>query len=576
MEELCCALVNTSLTTAIGFVAFAFSPVEPVRAFGIFTAVGVVFCLVWSLTVTPALLVLIRPARFLKASKIKEEISVESSWFARLAGAVVRKRYVVVAMVVLVAALTPFGLQRLVIQDSWIDGFDPASEFSRATRLVNEQFRGMHLLYLCVDAGRVWQGDLPASAVAYSQFSLPADLAGNPQDLLGQQIIISIVNRPNPGMPTNVAPRSYWRSVIESAVPRDGRLLVRTADKDANASIWLDLPRAERIHFEIGSQPHLHPSTLYRIAALEEFIKQHHRYGVGGVLSAADYVATTSFMVRPNDERSRRIPPDSLQVKTMWDYYRIVRGERRLRELVDAAYARSLTAVFLREANFIDTARLMDAIRAYEGEQLAPHGIKLGFAGDVAVSQSLIKSIVTTQLQSLVGSLAGILALTSLLGRSLRWGVCCVIPSALAVLINFAVMGWMGIPLGVATSMFAGMTLGIGVDFAIHVLEGFGLARSNGSTPASALRVAMARTGPPVLINTLAVALGFGVLIFSQVPANARLGLLVVLGLVNCLIASLLLLPVLLHWWPLSGSGRKSTDAHELSKVNGAAASRSC
>jgi predicted RND superfamily exporter protein len=32
------------------------------------------------------------------------------------------------------------------------------------------------------------------------------------------------------------------------------------------------------------------------------------------------------------------------------------------------------------------------------------------------------------------------------------------------------------------------------------------------------------------------------------VPANARLGLLLVLGLVNCFFASRLLLPALLHW----------------------------
>ena len=61
----------------------------------------------------------------------------------------------------------------------------------------------------------------------------------------------------------------------------------------------------------------------------------------------------------------------------------------------------------------------------------------------------------------------------------------------------------------------------------------------------------MALTGPPALINTAAMSLGFGVLMLSQVPANARLGLLVVLGLVNCFVTSLLLLPVLLHWWPL-------------------------
>ena len=35
----------------------------------------------------------------------------------------------------------PLGLRRLVIQDSWIDGFDPDSEFRRATRLVNTLVR---------------------------------------------------------------------------------------------------------------------------------------------------------------------------------------------------------------------------------------------------------------------------------------------------------------------------------------------------------------------------------------------------------------------------------------------------
>jgi uncharacterized protein len=79
---------------------------------------------------------------------------------------------------------------------------------------------------------------------------------------------------------------------------------------------------------------------------------------------------------------------------------------------------------------------------------------------------------VTTQLQSLVWSLAGIYVLIALLGRSLRWGVYCVLPSALAVLIKLAVMGWVGILLGVATSMFAAMTLGLGVNCAIHLLEG--------------------------------------------------------------------------------------------------------
>jgi predicted RND superfamily exporter protein len=99
--------------------------------------------------------------------------------------------------------------------------------------------------------------------------------------------------------------------------------------------------------------------------------------------------------------------------------------------------------------------------------------------------------------------------------------------------------------------MFAAMTLGIGVNCAIHLLEGYRQACAVGASKPDALTRALALTGPPALINTVAVSLGFGVLMLSQVPANARLGILLVLGLVNCFVASLLLLPVLLRWWPL-------------------------
>jgi predicted RND superfamily exporter protein len=257
--------------------------------------------------------------------------------------------------------------------------------------------------------------------------------------------------------------------------------------------------------------------------------------------------------LQPENPAAKVLPASAAQARVLWDYYRFARGPRRLRQAVDANYSQSLTTVFLKDGNFVDTAKLMGEIRAYEREHLAPKGITLGFAGDVALSQALIEGVVTTQLQSLIWSLAGIFVLTAWLGGSLRWGFYCLLPSALAVLIKFAVMGWLGIPLGVATSMFAAMTLGIGVNCAIQLLESYGQARAGGAPSLEAANRAMALTWPPALVNTIAVSLGFGVLMLSQVPANARLGLLVVVGLVNCFVMSLLLLPVLLHWWPLKG-----------------------
>ena len=602
-DEMVCPVVNTTLTTAIGFVSFAFSPLGPVQAFGIFTAVGVLFSLFYSLTVIPAMLTLIEPKSLVK-SKIRNPKSERSpkakirssgggpglqtgntrpaekvcvgirfsdffrisdfslgAWFARLAASVVRHRWWVVGLLLVVTALTPLGLRRLVVQDSWIDGFAPESEFRRATRLVNEGFHGMHLLFVSFDAPKTIRAELPASALTLDGINLPAALVGNPAVVAGSLITLSIV----PGA-TNAAARAPLRTRIEMAARRGESIVTRFPPSSAftnfgaatfqspRAGAWGDrnvAPPNGTIRIEVVAQTHLQPEVIRATAELAAFLRERGPYAVGGVLGPADYLSTSRFMVRPSDPNARVLPDDAGEIKLLWDYYRIARGPHRLRQVVDTNYWQSLTTVFLKNGNFIDTAKLLAEVRAYEREQLAPKGIKLGFAGDVAVSQSLITGIVRTQLQSLVWSLVGIYLVTALLGRSWRWGVYCVLPSTLAVLVNFAVMGWFGIPLGVATSMFAGMTLGIGVDFAIHLLEGYGLARAEGADGAGALARAMALTGPPVLINTVAVSLGFGVLILSQVPANARLGLLVVLGLVDCLIASLLILPALLHWWPL-------------------------
>jgi len=323
-------------------------------------------------------------------------------------------------------------------------------------------------------------------------------------------------------------------------------LAVRIPPQEIPESVWRELSKAEKVEFEIVAHSQVRPEVIKEIADLGNFIRERKQYSVGGVLSPFDYLSTTRFMARPNDPQARVLPNDAGEIKLMWDYYGLARGRERLHQVVDTNYWQSLTTVLVKDANFVDTARLMSDVRGYERERLAPKGIKLGFAGDVALSQSLVRGIVSTQMQSLAWSLLGIFLVTSLLGRSWRWGFYCVLPSVLAIVIKFAVMGWTGIPLGVATSMFAAMTLGIGVNCAIQLLGAYDLGRAEGLATSEAMIKAMKLSGPAALINTLAVSTGFGVLMLSQVPANARLGFLVVLGLAGCFVLTMLALPVLL------------------------------
>jgi hypothetical protein len=547
----------TSLTACIGFLSFGFSPLIPVRMFGFFTGVGALLGLFFSLTVVPALLVLVNPA-WLRSRRRREESPAASlaEGFVRLGQIVVRRRTWVVSLVLLATALIPLGLHQLVVQDSWTNGFDPESEFRRVTQLVNQEFFGMHRLFVSFDAPRKLGGKAPAAAFSPGTLSLPAAFVGKVSLIDGSSITLSVEDKAPSEAANRISTGAVWQSEVQMPGWVGDRLMLRLSTGIMAANFQQELAKVGQANFEIVAHSHVQPEIIRTTGELGDFIRQRSRYAVGGVFSPLDYVTTTAFMTRPEVPNARRLPDDADDIKMLWDFYGIARGERHLREVVDTNYWQSLTTVFLKDANFSDTARLMSDIRDYEREHLTPKGIKLGFAGDVAVSQSLIRGIVTTQMQSLLWSLAGILLVTSFFGGSWRWGFYCLLPSLLAVAIKFAVMGWAGIPLGVATSMFAAMTLGIGVNCAIHLLEGYSQMRSRGASESEALNAALRQTGPPAMINTLAMSLGFGVLMLSKVPANARLGILVVLGLVNCFIASLLLLPVLLHWWPLK-------DAHE-------------
>jgi uncharacterized protein len=564
-DAMVCPVVSTSLTTGVGFLSFGLSPLAPVRAFGIFSGIGVLFGLLCSLTVVPALLRLSNPAWLLRGSRQKAEpFAGFGPWFGRLGLAMVRWRWQVVGLVLLLAALTPLGLTRLVVQDSWTEGFDPDSEFRRATHRINEDFQGMHLLLVSCEAPQMVAGEVGPTELSAGAIVLPGNLVADAGIIAGSTITISVTNTAQATQAVPAPAGAVWRSHIESVARHNDRIYAGIPAKDMPAGFWPQFTNTGKARFEVAARSHFRPDIIHSLGALGDFIRTRRQYAVGGVLGPADYLSTTRLMVRWTDPNGRQLPNDASEIKLLWDYYRMARGPQRLREVVDTNFCQSLTTVFLKNANFRDTASLMGDIRAYEREHLAPKGIKVGFAGDVAVSQSLIGGIVSTQLQSLFWSLLGIYAVTALLGGSWRWGLYCVLPSTLAVLIKFAIMGWLGIPLGVATSMFAAMTLGIGVNCGIQLLEGYGQARSGGATAPEAANRAMALTGPPALVNTVAVSLGFGVLMLSQVPANARLGLLVVVGLVNCFVMSLLLLPVLLHWWPLSVGRRKDDIGRKL------------
>lgn len=559
MDEVFRPIFGTAMTTAIGCLSYGFSPLAAVRAFGVFAGVGVVFCFLWTMTMIPASLTLFSPDRFVTPSGgVGQRLSQRAKRFAAIGRKIVRWRWAALAASLAVVALLPSGINRVVVQDSWIDGFAPDSEFHRATTAFNQDFLGTHILHIRYDTGEQTPltGTLDATRFKMLAIRLPSALTADPETLVGQWIWLHKVGDEGVLLPaTDTTPErrieTKFDSQIESAV-RDpnGEILITVASRSGPPQAALRLSQKDSVEYLIRPRPLLSPDVLRNIAALESFIKQHRELAVGGVLGPAAYLTTMNYMTRARQEEHRSLPADSERIEWLWGQYDSVRGKPRRLQVASETYGSALITVYMKNANFVDTAKLMAAIRSYEADHLTHRGVTLTFAGDVAVSQTLIDAIVTTQIRSVSGSVLGVLIVVSLVDRSLWWGLLTVLPCALSVLANFAVMGYLGVPLGVASSMFTGMTVGIGVDYAIHLLARFRANRARGEDVDVSIAHAFAMTGPAVFTDALGVAIGFGVLGLSLVPANARLGGLVVLNLVNCLAATFLLLPAILRLFP--------------------------
>jgi len=301
------------------------------------------------------------------------------------------------------------------------------------------------------------------------------------------------------------------------------------------AVVTFDPPAEEVPAIPAARGPLLAPAAVAALGRFERALRE--RPEVGGVFGLAGNLSTTAFLWGGRDEVFREIVEDPSWIYIYTRRIGNARGEARRRELVDDGFESTVVTVLLPGANFQETARLMAAIRGLERSLLAPAHGRVDFAGDVAVSQALVPAIVRTQLGSLLLAVAGNLLIVALLFRSWQAGLACIAPVAVAVAWTFGVMGWLGIPLGVATSMFCAVTLGIGVDYGIHFYERFAAAARAG-VPRPGL-VASAAAGPSIVIDAIAVSLGFSLLAFSQVPTNRRLGLLAACALTSACLLTL-------------------------------------
>jgi predicted RND superfamily exporter protein len=172
---------------------------------------------------------------------------------------------------------------------------------------------------------------------------------------------------------------------------------------------------------------------------------------------------------------------------------------------------------------------------------------KITFAGGYAIAQE-DEALTRRDLQSsLLISFLGVNILFFLVFRKLRFLFLMLLPLAMALIWTFGLMQLIFGHVNVLTGAFAAVLLGLGIDFAIHLLNLY-LAACQNHDQTSALHLALTQSGRAILMGGLTTALAFFALSISSFRGFQELGIITGIGILACLTAMLVVLPALLVW----------------------------
>jgi predicted RND superfamily exporter protein len=200
------------------------------------------------------------------------------------------------------------------------------------------------------------------------------------------------------------------------------------------------------------------------------------------------------------------------------------------------AYIKLMSAAGIRDVmeDFLNQAR-----------QIFPEEIQVEVGGYLPLYVELIDYLTRGQISSFALAFPLIFVPIGLFLRSAKLALLAIIPNLFPILLTLGLMGWLKIPLDIATVTIASIILGIVVDDTVHFLHRYKKARlHNSSTGAVSLTVRS--TGKAMISTSLILGLGFLVLVFASVKSIIYFGLLSSLALITAMLADLVIMTALL------------------------------
>jgi len=292
-----------------------------------------------------------------------------------------------------------------------------------------------------------------------------------------------------------------------------------------------------------GRESFLEPDVYQRIAKLTRFALDHD-----DIVFARSYVDLIEARSVPSSG-ALDTPPSVSDEKAR----HIRRVERFLRRYADDfGYGAFMTsdgkhARILIRVRDAGTRRLMTLIEQIQAEidiLFPPElGIDVQLTGDAYLNTVAMDGMIRGLLASFGWAALVIFGVIALMFRSLRTALISVVPNLTPLCLTLGYMGLRGFDMNAGNVLVFGISLGIAVDDTIHFLYRYREESRLQPDVRTAVLRTLEGTGRAIVLTSLLVVSGLGVLLLSDFVPNRRFAELTSLTMIGALFGDLVLLP---------------------------------
>ncbi len=569
------AVFLAALTTVAGFGSLASSEIVPIKSFGIFTAIGIAAAFIVALFLIPSLLIII--ADYKDDFKTKNTETPEfKSLLEKMHNFYSKRRISMIIIAILILSGSFMGFEDIIVDTPLIEMFKEDTEIRQADDFINDNFSGTSIMRVMVEGEE--RGDLNHPDILTQMDGLQKHLVSHFDEVGKASSITDYIKRMNQVMNypeeeiseasstaqennqeitdgsetsssfyeedegTEETTSSFYNeteknsgedtsSFYQSENKKESdsqseRELLKGPDKEKNISEYefiqllnAALTRAEKEDINAKELVELLEAEMnYQAAAYYEIPADLEKYGAASKQNLQNLISQYLLLYSGSvdDLINDQLEPDKAQMLIQLNDPSNLVAERVRAEIYDYS------------DNF-------------------PDKYKLTVTGNATMALEANNLIVNSQTKSIIISFIIVFLIVAISFKSIIAGFYGIIPLAFSLIINFGLMGHLGIRLDVGTAMVASIAIGIGVDYTIHFLHSYHSERLKENDLHLVTQRTLTTTGKAIIFNAISVAAGFLVLLFSNFYPLIYLGFLIAVTMFTSSIASLTILPLLLN-----------------------------